>query len=220
MRDIEMSKKVIKDMFIEQYKLNVTTCGENWINGVVVFDNVNNPIDWDLCIIMECCEAIDNLPWKHWKVLGGDLDYDNLLIEIIDIWHFIMSSIIARLVDSKDITDSKYLSNTKSLSFTIDQIAMIMEDLDISYTPGNKDIAVGLDTNEIIIRLKHVIEIVVCDRGHNLYNLLTAFFSLLKEVNISISELYGRYLTKNVLNKFRQEHGYKEGTYIKMINGV
>jgi hypothetical protein len=35
---------------------------------------------------------------------------------------------------------------------------------------------------------------------------------------MSVSSLYDRYIVKNLLNKFRQEHGYKEGTYIKIWN--
>jgi hypothetical protein len=33
------------------------------------------------------------------------------------------------------------------------------------------------------------------------------------------NELYRQYVGKNVLNFFRQDHGYKEGTYNKIWNG-
>jgi hypothetical protein len=32
--------------------------------------------------------------------------------------------------------------------------------------------------------------------------------------------LYRLYVGKNILNQFRQDHGYKEGSYIKIWNGV
>ncbi|VVM18067.1 Dimeric dUTPase (EC [uncultured Gammaproteobacteria bacterium] len=37
---------------------------------------------------------------------------------------------------------------------------------------------------------------------------------------MNVSELYKRYLVKNQLNTFRQDHGYKDGTYIKLWGGV
>ncbi|MGN6658745.1 MAG: hypothetical protein ACTHKN_07095 [Achromobacter mucicolens] len=33
------------------------------------------------------------------------------------------------------------------------------------------------------------------------------------------NDAYTQYVSKNVLNIFRQRHGYKEGTYIKIWNG-
>jgi dimeric dUTPase (all-alpha-NTP-PPase superfamily) len=41
------------------------------------------------------------------------------------------------------------------------------------------------------------------------------FCDLMKAVDLSFDELYRQYVGKNTLNFFRQDHGYKEGTYIK-----
>ena len=38
-------------------------------------------------------------------------------------------------------------------------------------------------------------------------------------VNCSFDQLYRMYVGKNVLNFFRQDHGYKEGTYVKVWGG-
>ena len=40
------------------------------------------------------------------------------------------------------------------------------------------------------------------------------------EIDMDIEELYKRYVVKNQLNTFRQRHGYKEGSYIKLWNTV
>ena len=45
------------------------------------------------------------------------------------------------------------------------------------------------------------------------------FWSLLQACDMSFDELFKQYVGKNVLNFFRQDHGYKEGTYIKQWNG-
>lgn len=45
------------------------------------------------------------------------------------------------------------------------------------------------------------------------------FKSLLDSVGMDFDELYVRYVGKNVLNFFRQDHGYKTGEYKKLWNG-
>lgn len=44
---------------------------------------------------------------------------------------------------------------------------------------------------------------------------LAAFAHLMAAANLDFDELYRGYVGKNVLNFFRQDHGYKDGTYIK-----
>ena len=36
---------------------------------------------------------------------------------------------------------------------------------------------------------------------------------------MSFDDLFKQYVGKNVLNFFRQDHGYKDGSYIKIWNG-
>ena len=44
---------------------------------------------------------------------------------------------------------------------------------------------------------------------------IEAFAGLMRALPISFDELFRGYVAKNVLNAFRQRHGYKEGTYRK-----
>jgi hypothetical protein len=39
-------------------------------------------------------------------------------------------------------------------------------------------------------------------------------------MGMDVPELYKRYVVKNQLNTFRQDHGYKEGTYVKIWDAV
>lgn len=48
---------------------------------------------------------------------------------------------------------------------------------------------------------------------------VAAFARLLDGVGMGFEELYGRYVGKNVLNFFRQDNGYQEGTYTKSWQG-
>jgi dimeric dUTPase (all-alpha-NTP-PPase superfamily) len=41
------------------------------------------------------------------------------------------------------------------------------------------------------------------------------FVALMEACGLSSAELYRHYVGKNVLNFFRQDHGYQEGTYVK-----
>ena len=45
------------------------------------------------------------------------------------------------------------------------------------------------------------------------------FYGLMRMVDMDFDDLYVLYISKNVLNWFRQDHGYKEGVYIKNWNG-
>jgi dimeric dUTPase (all-alpha-NTP-PPase superfamily) len=46
-----------------------------------------------------------------------------------------------------------------------------------------------------------------------------AFAQLLDAAGMDFAELYRQYLGKNVLNFFRQDHGYKDGSYRKQWDG-
>jgi len=47
----------------------------------------------------------------------------------------------------------------------------------------------------------------------------TFIAGIMKYLNMPFDELYEIYVGKNVLNMFRQDNGYKEGTYNKIWNG-
>lgn len=41
------------------------------------------------------------------------------------------------------------------------------------------------------------------------------FVALMQAANMDMDNLFKQYVGKNILNRFRQDHGYKEGAYIK-----
>lgn len=41
------------------------------------------------------------------------------------------------------------------------------------------------------------------------------FVALMQAADMDMENLFKQYVGKNILNRFRQDHGYKEGTYIK-----
>ncbi|MCA0891900.1 dUTP diphosphatase [Microbulbifer agarilyticus] len=48
---------------------------------------------------------------------------------------------------------------------------------------------------------------------------LPGFAQLLTDCAMDLDELYRRYVGKNVLNRFRQDHGYQDGSYQKQWQG-
>jgi len=48
---------------------------------------------------------------------------------------------------------------------------------------------------------------------------LKGFVMLMRSIDLSFEDLYRHYVGKNVLNFFRQDNGYKNGTYVKNWRG-
>jgi len=53
----------------------------------------------------------------------------------------------------------------------------------------------------------------------NLEALISDFFDLVLMSGLDLESLYKLYVGKNILNQFRQDNGYKDGSYIKVWAG-
>ena len=149
-------------------------------------------------VVIEGAEAIEHHGWKWWKKQEKDLP--QLQMELIDIWHFILSEILLRNQADQDksltaLTDSLSNSSTQNVINFDDQHILINE----------------LD---LIAKFELLIALSVSRRIE-----LALFASIMTDCEISWTELYCQYVGKNVLNMFRQDKGYKEGTYQKTWNG-
>ena len=54
--------------------------------------------------------------------------------------------------------------------------------------------------------------------SHKVFN-VSAFAECMQIIGLSTDELFRQYVGKNVLNFFRQDNGYKNGSYIKEWHG-
>ncbi len=197
MRDIEL----IKEMLLMQQKLNDDTNSKGWEEG---YNSLGKLINWKRCIYMECAELIDNFAWKHWKDVKKPTDYENVRIELVDIWHFILSYALEQAY-SKDI-DIETLS--KEIACSHGFVKFCNE----PFSPKEHSMYEVINDIEVIIH--------GCSGSKfELNDLLTAFFRVAWKCGMSFDNLYKIYIGKNILNKFRQDHGYKEGSYKKMWNG-
>ena len=184
-----------------QAQLNDATNGENWVKGIT---KNKKEINWKRCIYMESAEMIDSFSWKHWKNIAGEPDWANMQIEVVDVWHFIMSLAI-----------EEYSRNMKGL---VEDIA-----LDISQLPSFSSIEIlnkSFETqSNVIVLVEDMMLNVLKKDGFDINELIEQFFKLVLMSGLDLESLYKLYVGKNILNQFRQDNGYKEGTYIKVWNG-
>ena len=194
----------IKEMFLLQQKLNDETNGLDWEKGYTKNGKI---INWKRCIYMECAELIDSFNWKHWKDIDKPIDWENAVIEIVDIWHFIISLVLedgkinrGKGIDrmARDVTDVQGFKRFKKEPYSIEDApsAEIINDI------------------EKIIHETTGFKVDIYD------SLLKNYFSLCLKCGVNLKVLYKYYIAKNVLNGFRQDHGYKDGTYKKQWGKV
>ncbi len=187
----------IKIMLTLQQQLNDATNGTGWEKGVTKNGKI---IDWRRCIYLEAAELIESYPWKHWKNIDAKPDYENIKIEAVDIWHFVMSESL-RLYKIEDKGSIKALAEaiTQENGYQI-----LISDTSTTHANHYEEIAIVEDFVRSLF-CSDPIEILV-----------SKFFTLAKVSGLNLDHLYALYIGKNILNRFRQDHGYKEGSYIKI----
>lgn len=194
-----MMEKILLMLQLQQ-ELNDATNGENWEKGVT---KQGKPINWQRCIYMECAEIIDSFGWKHWKDIAKEPDWGNIQIEVVDIWHFVMSLIL-----------HQYKQDFKG---SIEDIA-----IHISQMPSFETIKVMPTHFALEDQLMKRVESIMCEVLKEPVDsdaLLQNFFILVNEAKLDEKTLYRLYVGKNILNQFRQDNGYKEGAYKKIWDG-
>jgi dimeric dUTPase (all-alpha-NTP-PPase superfamily) len=142
---------------------------------------------WGRAIFMECAELMDHMSWKWWKAETPS-PLPQLQLEVVDIWHFMLSSIIV-LCKSPEAA-------AEELSITWQSEA------------HNRD---WLSSQGVVEKL--------AAEAVNGPVSVRAFRELMARMKLDDAQLYRVYLGKNVLNFFRADHGYKEGTYVKTWHG-
>ena len=177
-----MNKQLI-EMLEMQNKLNADI-NPNWLT--------DDSQDWLLAAMVEGVEMIDHYGWKWWA--KQERDMPQVKLELVDIWHFIMSAELKfRHTDFDDINSAIFVASN-SLDASFQSVAT-----DRSFMELAKDL-VGM-----------------CAEG-GIPN--DEFADLMANVSLSFDDLYKWYIGKNTLCAFRQANGYKEGTYVKIWGGV
>jgi len=167
-------------MFSMQDKLNAA------INSAWITDDSQ---DWFCAVLVEGSEMIDHYGWKWWKHQTPDLD--QVKLELVDIWHFLMSAEIKQQTAST--TEAAIEAAAAKWQQVFEQ-------------PTEQQAFLGL-AKQLVGKSA---------LGQMPYQ---EFSALMTSVEFDFAHLYKWYIGKNVLNYFRQDHGYKDGSYLKVWQG-
>ncbi|TDF34747.1 dUTP diphosphatase [Alteromonadaceae bacterium M269] len=180
---------------LSQIQLNTMLSLQDGMNKKVNPDWLNAGYEYLRAAMIESVEGIEHHGWKWWKAQKKDLP--QLQMELVDIWHFALSAIIIEF--DGDIEKS---AETIAEQLSSNQTTLTFDGKEYSF--GEQDI---LDNLELMAGLCAAKRFVV-----------PLFIKIVVQAEMTSDELYRQYVGKNVLNFFRQDHGYKEGTYIKIWN--
>jgi hypothetical protein len=121
-------------------------------------------------------------------------------MELVDIWHFLLSEILLRNGADEDkarlYLEAAYERQSPTRRLQFDGQEYPLEEL------------------ELLDLLQALIGTAAAGRVE-----LGLFAEIMSGCELDWPELYKQYVSKNVLNFFRQDHGYQEGTYRKIWNG-
>ena len=167
---------------------------QHQFNKQVAEDYLDKNFNWNSAIIAESGELLDSLGYKWWKKQEPDME--NVKVEAIDLLRFVISDILQLNYNYEESLIASFIDETISEfeeSFTSDIYEKEFEDEDL-------------------FGLVNILN----------YNEIPRFATLkiiFKKLDMSNEDVYIAYITKNCLNKFRQDNGYKDGSYIKVWNG-
>jgi dimeric dUTPase (all-alpha-NTP-PPase superfamily) len=147
-------------------------------------------------VLIEGSEAVEHHGWKWWKRQERDLP--QLQMELVDIWHFMLSQVIINNSGSIEAAEKEIRTELASNEGTVvfDGAAYPIQELD---TVRKLELMIGLAAAR---RMS-----------------LALFSALLTDCEMDWEILLKQYVGKNVLNFFRQDYGYKQGTYLKVWAG-
>jgi len=169
---------------------------QDGMNSKVNPDWVAANNNWHRAIQVEGVEAIEHHGWKWWK--KQDCDLAQLRMELVDIWHFILSASIQAKFGNIALAKMEMMAelNLRQKSVQFDNQYYVLTQLGLL---DKLDLLVGLAAAK--------------------RTSLALFESLLQDCDMEWNDLFKQYVGKNVLNVFRQDNGYKAGTYIKIWDG-
>lgn len=142
--------------------------------------------------VVEGAEAMEHHGWKWWK--KQEMDKPQFAMELVDIWHFKLSHIITLYGADADTKILHDLSDPDQLRGTY---------FDMKFYE--------FATMDTLSRVELLIGLSAARRFS-----VTLFETLLTDAGMDWETLYKTYIGKNVLNFFRQDNGYKQGTYVKI----
>jgi hypothetical protein len=158
--------------------------------------------DFQRAITDELSELMNQVGWKWWKNTEQTLGYlgyeewskipgnlEQARLEVVDIFHFLISDQI--VINNGNLKEVEIsITHAFSEQFMLDNTEFHLDDLD--FFMGHS-----------------------CNKEFDIYDMMT----LANYFGMDLNFLCKLYIAKNTLNVFRQDNGYKQGTYNKIWNG-
>ena len=116
-------------------------------------------------------------------------DIEQTRLEVVDIWHFGLSDLLRANAVNDALADR--MAERANASESADQRA---------------DLRAAVET------------LALATLTHQSFD-IEAFVDVMNALPMRLDELHDIYVGKNVLNAFRQDHGYRDGSYVKIWNG-
>lgn len=179
-------KTIIRQMLETQDKLNKATIGPEWRS---------EKHDFCLAILMECAEGIEHIGYKWWA--KQERTMDGAMGEAVDILHFALAQLIREQGLDNDVAEN--------------------------YIAASIEVASGNKTIYFHERAYNLVRCSTTDVFRLISGLASAgqisfpaLFALSNKLGMPAQTFFRRYFCKAVLNQFRQDHGYKDGSYKKL----
>jgi len=165
------------------------------LNSIINPDWVNGGARFLRAAFVESAEALEHHGWKWWK--KQTIDLPQVQMELIDILHFYLShTLVSARGNASDATLLLVADLASPEAIVLDGHTYRLPDLDV---PQLLELIGGL---------------AVCGRAS--YKTLE---HTMARCELTWQDTFTQYVSKNVLNLFRQENGYKTGTYVKIWQG-
>lgn len=148
--------------------------------------------EWYRAAWIECSELMDHVGYKWWKKQTPDME--QVRLEVVDIWHFGLSALFDPETDLEQLAE---------------RIVTDFASVETKAHAGESTVARIHEATEALAQ--HALE----SKAFS----VPLFAVLMQACELSAEGLYRHYVGKNVLNFFRQDHGYQEGTYVKEWQG-
>lgn len=145
------------------------------MNAKVNPDWINVRSPFLRAVVIEGAEAIEHHGWKWWK--KQDCDLAQLQMELVDIWHFVLSAILIKHEGSQAAASKDIFSHLSVDKLTFDGQDYLFAQLSL------------LDKLELLIGLA----------AAKRYD-IGLFSALLQDCQMDWDALYAQYVSKNVLN--------------------
>ena len=146
-------------------------------------------------VVVEGGEGMEHHGWKWWKSQVANLP--QLQMELVDIWHFYLSDFLIKAKGDQAYAASAIHNMIKPHSAITGRVAF-------------DGVEYSLIDTDLVRKLELIIGLAVSRRLS-----MGLFESTMKDSGLDWDALFRQYVGKNILNIFRQDHGYKAGTYLK-----